>query len=118
MDPLAKSGIETFNKSRVDYALTLCSFDEMLYHAFRTLDNRSIHIQDIFDSLFDHLHDGDALPGNQLASSRLSLASRQLAAKRIPKGADVAGYLAVPAPALVTRAVAGVTEGQILIANL
>ena len=89
MDPLTKGGIETFNKRRVDHAFALRRLDKPFYHIFSTLHNPSLHIQDTCHSLFDHLHDDDVSPENQLASSRLAFLSRQLAAKCVPKGADV-----------------------------
>lgn len=90
-DPLAKGGVETFNERGIDHAFALCRLEEAFHPVFRTLHNPSVDMEDAFYALFDNLHNRDVLPSHHPASSRFALATRELAPKRVPKGADITG---------------------------
>jgi hypothetical protein len=85
-----KSGIEPFDESGVDAALTLTGLDEGRDLVGTALNKASLNGQAASSALFDHLHQVQFGPGPQFGPPTLPVA-RQFGAKSAIKSPDITG---------------------------
>jgi hypothetical protein len=88
--PLAEGGIEPFNESGIDPAVTLGALDQLSNLLGTTLNNAAGDFELAWGTAFDHLDNSQFRPGPPLAATLLTV-TRQFAAKGPLKSFDIAG---------------------------
>ena len=86
----AKGGIEAFNESSVDAAVTLSGLDNGFNLVRTSLDDTTLDREGTSGTVFDHLHQVQFGPRVQLGSTRLTM-TRQFGAKSAIEGSHIAG---------------------------
>jgi hypothetical protein len=86
--PLAKGGVQSFNKSGVNLTPALTGLQQLDDLLMATLNNPSDNSQAALGPLFDDLDNSDFRPGPQAAAPRLTV-TRNRAAKSVVDGTDI-----------------------------
>jgi hypothetical protein len=104
--PLAKGGIEPFNKGGIDHPAGLGAAQQLFDQGSRALHNAPLNLQVLLAPLLDHLHNLDVGPCHQPGSASFASPARQWRAKGVLEGSHITGQA-------IDRQQQGTTQGHL-----